>query len=110
MAALCSMGFILSEFSLNLLSGFEELAGREGGFHEDDTIEKLILRLKTPRLCFHKRGLANHQSYPFAYQRNRLANICFSIAKITPKSQIHLMYTLHSGSKFFTLHYSLFTS
>ena len=60
MAALCSMGFILSEFSLNLLSGFEELAGRKGGFHQDDTIEKLILRLKTPRLCFHKRGLANH--------------------------------------------------
>ena len=46
--------FFPSQFALDLLSSPKELAGREGGFHEDDTIEKLILRLKAPGLCFNK--------------------------------------------------------
>ena len=80
------MGLILSELSLDLLGGFEKLAGRQFCFHENDTVKKLILRLEAPGVCLNKRGLANHQSYLFANQRYRLANILLSIAKITPKS------------------------
>ena len=80
---------VLAEFAkgaLDTLGGAEELTGSEGSLAEDDTVEELIIRLESPRLGLNKRGLANHQSYPFAYQRYRLENNLLTITKITPES------------------------
>ena len=76
------MSFFLSEFSLNLLGSFEELAGREGGFHENDTIEKLILRLKAPGLCFNERGLPKHRPYSLTNERYGFPDMLRLIAQI----------------------------
>lgn len=76
----------LAKVALDTLGGAEELTGSEGGLTEDDCVEELIIRLEAPGLGLNKRGLAYHQSYPFAYQRYRLANIFLTITEITPES------------------------
>jgi hypothetical protein len=76
----------LAKGALDTLGGAEELAGSEGGLAKDDTVEELIIRLESPRLGLNKRGLANHQSYSFAYQRYRLANNILTVTEITPES------------------------
>ena len=82
-------GGVFAEFAkgtLDFLCRTQHLAWSEGSLAEDDTVEELIIRLESPRLGLNKRGLANHQSYPFAYQRYRLANNILTVTEITPES------------------------
>ena len=86
MAALGGVRLFLSEFPLDALGGAEQLTGGEGGLTEDDTIEKLILRLEAPGLGLNERGLAKDLANSQTYQLYGLAKILLPVAEITPKS------------------------
>lgn len=80
-----------SQVALYLLCGTKHLAGREPGTDKGAGVEKQMVALKAPRLCFQEARHALHRAHTLAKQGESGQKDLPAVAQIRAEGQIDLM-------------------